>query len=66
MTIEQVLATLDAIALEITTVEQCAVCRRSFFRNELSESGASGARVCAKCDQESSAPDPISVAMKAA
>lgn len=48
MTLEQVFAILDAIALEGATVEPCAVCRRTYFQHELSES--CGARVCAKCD----------------
>ena len=51
MTFEEVLAKLDEIAQEVARVERCALCRRSFFRNELSESASCEARVCANCDR---------------
>lgn len=50
MTIEQILAKLDEIALEAARIEQCGVCHRSYFMTELSECGSCGARVCVKCN----------------
>lgn len=49
MTFEQALAKLDEIAKEVATIGQCSICRRSYLRNELSEFGSRGSRVCAKC-----------------
>lgn len=68
MTMEQALAILDEIAMEAVRVEQCAVCRRSYFPNELNERGSGGMRVCARCShaRESSAPSPTPFRSQAA
>lgn len=51
MTLEQVLAKLDEIAMGARTVEQCAICHKSYILGELTECGSCGVRLCTKCER---------------